>query len=181
MAIQLAPCPNCGQMNSYTSINCLDCKKPLPWAEAALQMKAAEQAASVAQQQAFQAQAEAEAAKNRPVGPVSTQGKLNFCPKCHTRIPQGANHCPSCGVDWRARNSDAPSFLPALLGFLFWPGGILIWILQHDSHPHRAASAGRGALVGIFVGMVLGMVGYYYRQSVVENSPRHYYIIPADN
>ena len=172
MATPLAPCPKCGQMNSYSSVTCLECRAQLPWAEAALQTKAAEQAALLAQQQAFQAQAEAEALKNRLVGPVSTQGQLRFCSKCEARIPQGAAFCAKCGAAWNAKNSDAPSFVAALIGFLFWPGGVLIWILQHDSHPHRAASAGRGALVGLFVGFVMGLAGYYYRQSIIENSPR---------
>jgi len=156
-------------MNSYSSVTCLDCRTQLPWAESALQAKAAEQAAYIAQQQAVQAQAEAEALRNRPVGPVSTQGQLRFCANCEARVPAGAQFCPKCGQDWRAKSNDKPSFLAALIGFLFPLGGFLIWVLQHDSHPHRAASAGRGALVGLFVNFVWGVLYYYMKVAALHS------------
>jgi len=95
---------------------------------------------------------------------------MKFCTKCGAQLDEGASFCPSCGA--RAdgtepymppqpqynNTEDSPSFLYALLGFLFPIVGLILYLVMHDTQPKRAASAGKGALIGFISSIVFGIL-----------------------
>ena len=88
--------------------------------------------------------------------------------------------CVHCGCSTQdkaavAESNDAPNTGMAVLGFFIPIAGLIIWLVNRDTKPLMAKSAGKGALIGfsislicsILYGVVVGsmfssMVGYYY-------------------
>ena len=102
-----------------------------------------------------------------------------FCKKCGKEILDDAVICIHCGCSTQntqtiVTNDDAPSTGMAILGFFIPLVGLIIWLINKDSKPLMAKSAGKGALVGFIVsivfsvlygvvlGSVLGEMLYYY-------------------
>lgn len=106
----------------------------MPWADAIDEarresVKAQAEALAAAQQQA----AEAEAARKQ------------------------AEQTRDLGIYSSSNSADGPSFVAAFIGLVFPIGGALIYLLQKEEFPERAGSAGKGALVGLFVGIALSL------------------------
>ncbi len=104
---------------------------------------------------------------------------IKFCPDCGAARVGAGKFCAGCGLSFgsptvsKPSSGASPQFLPGsvahdltnkndcessgvfLISFLFPIGGALIWALQHTEYPKRAASASRGALIGLFFGIVL--------------------------
>ena len=103
---------------------------------------------------------------------------MKFCKNCGNGIDENAIFCPRCGS---RVNGDNPHFntnpfdrynpgnpvyydtegskLIAVVSFLCWQAGLVIWFLWRYSHPGKARSAAKGALANVCVGMpVLGLV-----------------------
>ena len=76
-----------------------------------------------------------------------------FCKKCGKEILDDAVICVHCGCSTQNKQTvvateDAPSTGMAILGFFIPLVGLIIWLINKDSKPLMAKSAGKGALVG---------------------------------
>lgn len=105
---------------------------------------------------------------------------MKFCKYCGNRIDENAIFCPSCGArvsgdnphvnhnpfnNMYGPNGYAPAYdtkgslLIAIVSFLCWEAGLIIWFLWRYTHPGKARSALKGTLANVCVGMpVLGLI-----------------------
>ena len=93
-----------------------------------------------------------------------------FCKKCGKEILDDASTQDTA----KLATNDAPSTGMAVLGFFIPLAGLIVWLINKDSKPQMAKSAGKGALVGIIVsiifsiiygavvGSLIGSMAYYY-------------------
>lgn len=85
-----------------------------------------------------------------------------FCKKCGKEILDEAVICIHCGcsVDENKKENtpDSSSTGMAVLGFFIPLAGLIIWLINKETKPLMAKSAGRGALVGFIVSTVFSIV-----------------------
>ena len=85
-----------------------------------------------------------------------------FCKKCGKEIMDDAVICVHCGCSTQDKKesaaNDAPSTGMAVLGFFIPLAGLIIWLVNKDSKPLMAKSAGKGALAGVIVSMVFSII-----------------------
>lgn len=87
-----------------------------------------------------------------------------YCKNCGKQIDDNAVVCIHCGVATggpiRAQSAvaDAPSWGYALLGFFVPIVGLILFLLEKDTMPLRAKSAGKGALVSVIVSAVASVL-----------------------
>ncbi len=97
-----------------------------------------------------------------------------YCPNCGEQIDDKAVICPKCGVPTKIMvQDDAPSKGFAVLGFFIPLLGFILYLVWKSETPLKAKSAGKGALIGFIVrvvlrvlywvvfGILLGSEGYY--------------------
>lgn len=103
---------------------------------------------------------------------------MKFCKYCGRQIDENAIFCQSCGA---RVNDDNPhtgfgGFNPyygapaysydtqgslgvAILSFLFWQAGLILWFFWRVTNPGKARSASKGALSNVSVNMpIIGLV-----------------------
>ena len=89
---------------------------------------------------------------------------MKFCQRCGKEIMDEAIICIHCGCSTGANANqvtnptDASSIGMALLGFFIPLAGLIIWLINKDSKPLMAGSAGKGALIGFIVGVVGSLI-----------------------
>lgn len=89
-----------------------------------------------------------------------------FCSKCGKEIRDEAVACVHCGckIENRkisfAHSNDAPSTGFAILGFFIPLVGFILYLVNKDTAPLKAKSAGKGALIGFCVGFALTLISY---------------------
>lgn len=85
---------------------------------------------------------------------------MKYCSKCGQQIHDDAIICPYCGcaVSNTPAVNDAPSTGFAVLGFLIPIVGLILYLVNKDTAPLKARSAGRGALIGFIVGIVFSVI-----------------------
>ena len=68
--------------------------------------------------------------------------------------------CPKCGVPVKNATApdDAPSTGFAVLGFFSPIVGLILYLVWKSERPLRAKSAGKGALIGFIVGIILWVI-----------------------
>lgn len=87
-----------------------------------------------------------------------------FCKKCGHEIMDDAVICVHCGCSTQASNPvvrnayDAPSTGMAVLGFFIPLAGLILWLINKDTKPLMAKSAGKGALIGFIVSVVFSIL-----------------------
>ncbi len=83
-----------------------------------------------------------------------------FCKHCGKEILDDAVVCIHCGCATKANKdiNDAPSTGMAVLGFFIPLAGLIVWLINRETKPLMAKSAGKGALIGIIVSVVFSMV-----------------------
>jgi hypothetical protein len=83
-----------------------------------------------------------------------------FCSKCGKEVNDEAVVCVHCGCAIgnkkasAATEGDAPNTGFAVLGFLFPLIGLILYLINKDTAPLKAKSAGKGALIGVGVSIV---------------------------
>ena len=97
-----------------------------------------------------------------------------FCSKCGKEINDEAVVCVHCGcpVENKAAAAvagDAPNTGFAVIGFLIPIVGLILYLMNKDTYPLKAKSAGKGALIGFIVGIV-GSILYYALAAVALGS-----------
>ena len=91
-----------------------------------------------------------------------------FCKKCGNQILDEAVICVHCGCSTQDKAvinnaDDAPSAGMAFLGFFIPLVGFIVYLMNHDTKPLLAKSAGKGALFGfvfgiVFIGIIYGVI-----------------------
>lgn len=87
-----------------------------------------------------------------------------FCSKCGKEVNDDAVVCVHCGCAIENRktsveaSNDAPNPGFAVLGFFIPLVGLILYLIHQDTAPLKAKSAGKGALIGFCVDIVLSIV-----------------------
>ena len=86
-----------------------------------------------------------------------------FCSKCGKEINNDAVVCVHCGCAVKnntvtAAAEDAPNTGFAVLGFFIPLVGLILYLVNKDTHPQKAKSAGKGALIGFIVSIVFSII-----------------------
>ena len=86
-----------------------------------------------------------------------------FCKNCGKEILDEAVICIHCGCSTQEKTAvanvnDAPSTGMAILGFFIPLAGLIVWLINKDTKPLMAKSAGKGALIGFIVSMVFSII-----------------------
>ena len=87
---------------------------------------------------------------------------MKFCTKCGKEIRDESVICPHCGCAVASeRNTvvgDAPSPGFAVLGFFIPLVELILYLVNKDSAPLKAKSAGKGALIGFCVSVAFSII-----------------------
>lgn len=84
-----------------------------------------------------------------------------FCKKCGQEIMDEAVICVHCGCSTQEMPTvvgDAPSGAHAVLGFFFPIVGFILWLVEKDTKPLKAKSAGKGALIGFLLTVLIYII-----------------------
>ena len=89
-----------------------------------------------------------------------------FCSKCGKEVNDEAVICVHCGCAIEnkkapaanAHANDAPNTGFAVLGFFIPLVGLILYLLNKDTAPLKAKSAGKGALIGFCVSLVFSII-----------------------
>lgn len=84
-----------------------------------------------------------------------------FCSKCGKEINDEAVVCVHCGCAVQSKAAtaavaadDAPNTGYAVLGFFIPIVGLILYLMNKDTYPLRAKSAGKGALISVILSVV---------------------------
>ena len=90
---------------------------------------------------------------------------MKYCSKCGKEIFDEAVICPNCGCATAPANAvaaspagDAPNTGFAVLGFFIPLVGLILYLMNKDTMPLKAKSAGKGALIGFCVSLVFSII-----------------------
>lgn len=91
---------------------------------------------------------------------------MKFCSHCGQQVDDNAVICVKCGCAIEGSGSvvgniakdDAPNTGLAVLGFFIPVVGLILYLVNKDTHPKKAKSAGKGALIGFITGIVFGII-----------------------
>ena len=86
-----------------------------------------------------------------------------FCSKCGKEINDEAVVCVHCGcaVENKAAAAvagDAPNTGYAVLGFFIPIVGLILYLMNINTYPLRAKSAGKGALISVILSVVFYVI-----------------------
>ena len=87
-----------------------------------------------------------------------------FCSKCGKEINEEAVVCVHCGCAVENKKvstvaADAPNTGWAVLGFFIPLVGLILYLVNKDTYPLKAKSAGKGALIGF--GLIAAIVALF--------------------
>ena len=84
---------------------------------------------------------------------------MKYCSSCGQELLDAAIFCPKCGCACGGLRGvdpyDAPSAGMTVLGFFIPIVGFILYLVEKDTRPLHAASAGKGALGGFLTGLGL--------------------------
>lgn len=90
---------------------------------------------------------------------------MKYCQKCGKELVDEAVICVNCGCSTETQpaqpavvNADAPNIGMAILGFFIPLAGLIIYLVNKDTKPLMAKSAGKGALIGVIVSVVFSII-----------------------
>lgn len=115
-----------------------------------------------------------------------------FCKNCGAQVEDGTKFCPCCGRSTEAEpapvnnvNYNAPVSDDARSGgFAFlcfvWPiVGLILYLVWKDQKPLRAKSCGKGAIIGVIVQFVGGiLLGIMYSVIITAAVSTYYSLLP---
>lgn len=91
---------------------------------------------------------------------------MKYCQKCGKELVDEAIICVNCGCSVQPTvaspnynaTPDAPNTGMAILGFFIPLAGLIIYLINMDTKPLMAKSAGKGALFGFITSTVLSII-----------------------
>ncbi|MDY4186594.1 MAG: zinc ribbon domain-containing protein [Candidatus Borkfalkiaceae bacterium] len=99
------------------------------------------------------------------------------CPNCKEQIDDNAVICPKCGVQIKPLTttvSDAPSAGYAILSFFLPIVGLILYFVWKDQMPLRAKSAGKGAIIGFVVLLLIAITYVTVTNIILSLILNHY-------
>lgn len=100
-----------------------------------------------------------------------------FCKQCGKELADGAVFCTNCGTNTTVEPvapatpapvqppktkqvdpADAPNTGMFILGFFIPIAGLILYLINMDTKPQMAKSAGKGALIGYIASTVFGVI-----------------------
>lgn len=87
-----------------------------------------------------------------------------YCSKCGKEVNNEAVVCIHCGCAIENKKTsitnqnDAPNTGFAVLGFLIPLVGLILYLVNKDTSPLKAKSAGKGALIGFCASLALSII-----------------------
>ena len=85
-----------------------------------------------------------------------------FCSKCGKEVNDEAVVCVHCGCAIENKKApatnDAPNTGFAVLGFFIPLVGLILYLVNKDTAPLKAKSAGKGALIGFCVSLAISII-----------------------
>ena len=103
-----------------------------------------------------------------------------FCKKCGKDVNDEAVVCVHCGCSLKEEFSSSPQstegagcFLSGL-SFLFPLLGLILYFVWNESKPQASKDAGKAALWGVIIGIVLWVISMVFFASAIAGSG-HYY------
>lgn len=137
-------CTNCGSAVDGNDYVCPSCGQPMKQSQAASAPVYTAPEAYQAQQAAYQA----------PVNPQNYQAQAYQPQQQYAVAPA---------------TQDKGSFGWAVLGFFIPIVGLILWLAWKGTRPNDAKKAGKGALIGFIVGMVLSIVSTILTCTLFQN------------
>lgn len=88
---------------------------------------------------------------------------MKFCQKCGKELVDEAVICTNCGcavggAPVQQYSADAPNIGLAILSFFIPLVGLILYLVNKDTYPLKAKSAGKGALIGFCVNIVISIL-----------------------
>jgi len=88
---------------------------------------------------------------------------MKFCAKCGKEIRDEAVICVHCGCavtppDAPSNTNDASNTGFFLLGFFLPLAGLILYLINKDTSPKKAKSAGKGALIGLIASVAASVL-----------------------
>ena len=79
------------------------------------------------------------------------------CPNCNHEVKEGMLFCQQCGTKIEAVRTpvEGGTFGWAVLGFLLFPVGLILFFIWRREYPKRAKSSGKGAFLGLVLLLLL--------------------------
>ena len=86
---------------------------------------------------------------------------MKYCKHCGTKLEDKEIICFNCGksIATTTYSSDEPSGWFAVIGFLLPIIGLILYLTHKDTHPMKAHSAGKWALISFIISIILSMIG----------------------
>ena len=106
---------------------------------------------------------------------------MKYCSHCGKEVLENAVVCLNCGcaienTSFASKSTpttapdDAPSTGYAVLGFFIPLVGLILYLIWSDTHPKRAKSVGKGALIGFIAGVVLSIVSAIFYSFIIASA-----------
>ena len=106
---------------------------------------------------------------------------MKFCSHCGKEVLEKAVVCLNCGcaienTSFASKSTpatapdDAPSTGYAVLGFFIPLVGLILYLIWSATHPKRAKSVGKGALIGFIVGVALSIVATIFYSFIIASA-----------
>ena len=96
---------------------------------------------------------------------------MKYCSKCGSEIHDEAVICTHCGCSVAqtqgVSSADAPNTGFAVLGFFIPLVGLILYLVNKDTFPKKAHSAGKGALIGVCVSVGLWILYIIFAVALV--------------
>lgn len=87
-----------------------------------------------------------------------------YCSNCGKEIDNEAVVCVHCGYpvenkrEFYQNQQDAPDIGYAILGFFIPLVGLILYLVNKDTFPLKAKSAGKGALISVCISVALSII-----------------------
>lgn len=84
---------------------------------------------------------------------------MKYCVQCGIQLVDQAVVCPRCGCAQKVVNpEDSGGFGWGFLGFCLPLVGLILYAIWIDRAPLRAKSVGKGALIGVLLPIIAGVI-----------------------
>ncbi len=105
---------------------------------------------------------------------------MKYCTKCGKELVDEAVVCVHCGCNVANGGkavdaNDAPSTGFAILGFLIPLVGLILYLVNKDTAPKKAKSAGKGAIIGVCVSVAISIIYGAIAGAVIGSLGSMYY------
>ena len=106
---------------------------------------------------------------------------MPYCSKCGSEVDFNTQYCPKCGAPQSTSSYQPAPSRPAdpndsgsigwfILGFLVPIAGFILFLVWSSDRPQSAKMSGLGALVGIILSVVFGIIYFAILMSLMSTT-----------